>query len=73
MQRATKAVEELMQQLTGKYTMVIVTHNMAQARRVSDKCIFMLLGEIMEHSRTADLFLIPKNPKSAEYIEGRYG
>ena len=46
---------------------------MAQARRVSDECIFMLLGETMEHSRTEDLFLNPKNPKTAEYIEGRYG
>lgn len=70
---ATRAVEELMLSMAGKYTMLIVTHNMAQARRVSDECIFMLLGEIIEHSRTEDLFLTPKNPKTAEYIEGRYG
>ncbi len=70
---ATRAVEELMLTLTGKYTILIVTHNMAQARRVSDECIFMLLGEIMEHSRTEDLFLTPSNPKTAEYIEGKYG
>jgi len=70
---ATHAVEELMMELAGRYTMLIVTHNMAQARRVSDECIFMLLGEIMEHNRTEDLFISPKNPKTADYIEGRYG
>jgi phosphate transport system ATP-binding protein len=46
---------------------------MAQARRASDECIFMLMGELVEHARTEDLFLTPKNPKTAEYIEGRYG
>jgi phosphate transport system ATP-binding protein len=69
----TKAIEELMWSLAGHYTIVIVTHNMAQARRASHECIFMLLGELVEHSRTEDLFLTPKNPKTAEYIEGRYG
>ena len=70
---ATAAVEELMLTLAGKFTIVIVTHNMAQARRVSDECIFMLLGEIIEHDRTNDLFLNPKNSKTSDYIEGRYG
>jgi phosphate transport system ATP-binding protein len=69
----TRAIEELMFEMKGRYTMVIVTHNMAQARRVSDECIFMLLGEIIEHSRTEDLFLNPAHPRTAEYIEGRYG
>jgi phosphate transport system ATP-binding protein len=69
----TKAIEELMWGLAGKYTIVIVTHNMAQARRASHECIFMLMGEFIEHSRTEELFLHPKNPKTAEYIEGRYG
>jgi len=69
----TRAIEELMFGLKGRYTIVIVTHNMAQARRASDECIFMLLGEIIEHSRTEELFLTPKHPKTAEYIEGRYG
>lgn len=69
----TRAIEELMWSLAGRYTIVIVTHNMAQARRASHECIFMLMGEFMEHSRTEDLFLNPKNPKTAEYIEGRYG
>jgi phosphate transport system ATP-binding protein len=69
----TRAIEELMFGLKGRYTFLIVTHNMAQARRVSDECIFMLLGEMIEHRRTEDLFLTPRHPKTAEYIEGRYG
>ena len=68
-----RAIEELMLGLKQHYTIVIVTHNMAQARRVSDECIFMLLGRVIEHDSTEDLFLNPKNPKTAEYIEGRYG
>ena len=69
----TRAIEDLLFGLKGRYTIVIVTHNMAQARRASDECIFMLLGELIEHRRTEDLFLTPKHPKTAEYIEGRYG
>jgi len=69
----TRAIEELMWSLAGRYTILIVTHNMAQARRASRECIFMLMGELIEHSRTEELFLNPKNPKTAEYIEGRYG
>jgi phosphate transport system ATP-binding protein len=69
----TRAIEELMLMLKERYTILIVTHNMAQARRVSDECIFMFLGRVVEHDRTADLFVAPKNPKTAEYIEGRYG
>jgi phosphate transport system ATP-binding protein len=71
--KATRAIEELMLSLTGRYTMIIVTHNMAQARRISEECIFMLLGELMEHSPTRELFVTPRHPKTAEYIEGRYG
>jgi phosphate transport system ATP-binding protein len=69
----TRAIEELMFALKGRYTLVVVTHNMSQARRASDECVFMLLGEIIEHRRTEDLFLNPQNPKTADYIEGRYG
>jgi phosphate transport system ATP-binding protein len=71
--KATRAIEELMISLTGRYTMIIVTHNMAQARRISEECLFMLLGELMEHSPTRELFVTPRHPKTAEYIEGRYG
>jgi len=69
----TRAIEELMWELRGRYTILIVTHNMAQARRASDECFFMLLGELIEHRRTEDLFLNPNDPRTAEYIEGRYG
>jgi phosphate transport system ATP-binding protein len=69
----TRGIEELMFALKGRYTILIVTHNMAQARRASDECVFMLLGELIEHARTEDLFLNPRDPRTAEYIEGRYG
>jgi phosphate transport system ATP-binding protein len=69
----TRAIEELMWALRGRYTILVVTHNMAQARRASAECVFMLLGEVVEHGRTEDLFLVPKDPRTAEYIEGRYG
>jgi phosphate transport system ATP-binding protein len=69
----TEAVEELIWELRGDYTILIVTHNMAQARRASDECIFMLLGKVIEHSRTQDLFLTPAHQETADYIEGRYG
>ncbi|MBN2091237.1 phosphate ABC transporter ATP-binding protein [candidate division KSB1 bacterium] len=70
---ATRNIEELMLELAGEFTILIVTHNMAQARRVSDECIFMLLGELIEHSRTEDLFINPQDYRTADYIEGRYG
>ena len=71
--KATAAVEELIWKLRGDYTILIVTHNMAQARRASEECVFMLLGELIEHGPTADMFVTPKRPKTADYIEGRYG
>ncbi|MCF7668431.1 MAG: phosphate ABC transporter ATP-binding protein [Verrucomicrobia bacterium] len=70
---ATRGIEELMLGLIPKYTIVIVTHNMAQARRVSHECIFMLMGELIEHSPTDQLFLTPRDERTADYIEGRYG
>jgi phosphate transport system ATP-binding protein len=69
----TAAIERLMDGLREKYTIVIVTHNMAQARRVSDECIFMLLGEVVEHGRTSEVFLRPKKKETELYVEGRYG
>ena len=69
----TAAIERLMDGLRGKYTIVIVTHNMAQARRTSDECIFMLLGELIEHGPTAEMFLRPKRNETEMYVEGRYG
>jgi phosphate transport system ATP-binding protein len=70
---ATLGIEELMLDLAGRYTIVIVTHNMAQARRVSQECAFMLLGELVEHARTELLFLTPGDSRTADYIEGRFG
>lgn len=67
------AVEELMDALRGQYTQVVVTHNMAQARRISDRCAFMLMGELVELARTSELFTKPKDERTARYIEGRYG
>lgn len=69
----TRAIEELMFRLRGRYTILIVTHNMAQARRASDECVFMLLGEVIEHAATATLFSQPQNPKTSDYLEGRFG
>jgi phosphate transport system ATP-binding protein len=70
---ATAKIEDLIRELGGRYTIVIVTHNMAQARRISDECVFMLLGEIVEHNRTEDLFIAPDDQRTADYIEGRFG
>jgi phosphate transport system ATP-binding protein len=69
----TRAVEELMFVLKQRFTILIVTHNMSQARRVSDECVFMLLGEVVEHTRTEQLFLTPQDARTADYVEGRYG
>jgi phosphate transport system ATP-binding protein len=70
---ATEAVEHLMQELRQRFTIVIVTHNMGQARRVSDDAVFMLLGEVVEQASTVDLFLTPRQRATEMYIEGRYG
>ena len=71
--KGTEAVEELIWELRGKYTILIVTHNMAQARRASEECIFMLMGKVIEHTDTADMFVTPTHRETADYIEGRYG
>ncbi len=70
---STEAVEELLWELRGQYTILIVTHNMAQARRVGDECIFMLLGKVVEHGLTEQMFVTPTQQETADYIEGRYG
>jgi phosphate transport system ATP-binding protein len=71
--RGTEAVEELIWELRGKYTILIVTHNMAQARRASEECIFMLMGKVVEHTETGEMFITPRHKETADYIEGRYG
>ena len=69
----TEAVEDLIWELRGEYTILIVTHNMAQARRASEECIFMLLGKVIEHTLTTDMFVTPQHKETADYIEGRFG
>ncbi len=69
----TEAVEELIWKLRGDYTILIVTHNMAQARRASEECIFILMGEVIEHHETGRMFVTPSDSRTADYIEGRYG
>ncbi len=71
--KGTEAVEELIWELRGQYTILIVTHNMAQARRASEECIFMLMGKVVEHTATEDMFVTPEKQETADYIEGRYG
>jgi phosphate transport system ATP-binding protein len=71
--KGTEAVEELIWELRGQYTILIVTHNMAQARRASEECIFMLMGKVVEHTSTEDMFVTPSKKETADYIEGRYG
>jgi phosphate transport system ATP-binding protein len=68
-----EAIERLMTELKGPYTILIVTHNMAQARRVSDDCVFMMLGRVVEQGPTAEVFLRPRHKQTELYIEGRYG
>ena len=70
---ATAAVEELIWELRGKYSILIVTHNMAQARRASDECVFMLLGKVIEHTATEQMFVAPEKKETSDYIEGRFG
>jgi phosphate transport system ATP-binding protein len=71
--KATLAVEDLLRRLAAEYSIVIVTHSMAQAQRVSAECIFMLLGEVVEHGPTEQLFVHPRDPRTGDYIAGRFG
>lgn len=70
---ATLKIEELINDLKKDYTIIIVTHNMQQATRVSDYTTFFMLGEIIEWNKTIDLFSEPKNKKTEDYITGRFG
>ncbi len=70
---ATSAVEDLIWDLRGHYSILIVTHNMAQARRASDECVFMLMGRVVEHSATEAMFVSPQQQQTSDYIEGRFG
>ena len=70
---ATMKIEELMQNLKKNYTIVIVTHNMQQAARVSDWTGFFLMGEMIEYGKTSELFSRPRDKKTEDYITGRFG
>ena len=70
---STSKIESLVQELKDKYTIIIVTHNMQQATRVSDKTAFFLSGEVIEFNDTDTLFSIPKDKRTEDYITGRFG
>jgi len=70
---STSRIEDLVIELKEKYTIAMVTHNMQQAARISDKTAFFLLGEMIEFDDTTTLFSVPKNKKTEEYITGRFG
>ena len=70
---STSKIEELAMELKEKYTIVMVTHNMQQAVRISDKTAFFLLGEVVEYGKTDDLFSMPHDKRTEDYITGRFG
>jgi phosphate transport system ATP-binding protein len=70
---ATAKVEELIHELKKKYTIVIVTHNMQQAARVSDRTAFFFLGKLIEYSETENIFMNPQDDKTEAYVSGRFG
>ena len=70
---STSRIEELAMQLRGKYTIVIVTHNMKQAVRISDNTAFFLLGELVEYGGTEQMFSQPADKRTEDYITGRFG
>jgi phosphate transport system ATP-binding protein len=70
---STSKIEDLTLELKGGYTIIIVTHNMQQATRISDKTAFFLLGEIIEYGDSEEVFSMPKNKKTEDYITGRFG
>ena len=70
---STSKIEDLALELRDRYTIVIVTHNMQQATRISDKTAFFLLGEVIEFEKTDTLFSFPKDKRTEDYITGRFG
>lgn len=70
---STSKIEDLAMELKDKYTIVIVTHNMQQAARISDKTAFFLLGEVVEYNNTSELFANPRDERTESYITGRFG
>jgi phosphate transport system ATP-binding protein len=70
---ATLKIEELIDELKRQYTIVIVTHNMQQAARVADRTAFMLAGELVEYAETQKIFTKPSDPRTEEYVTGKFG
>lgn len=70
---STSKIEDLAAELKKDYTIVMVTHNMQQAARISDKTAFFLLGEVVEFGVTEQIFSMPRNKKTEDYITGRFG
>ena len=70
---STSKIEDLVIDLKSKYTIIMVTHNMQQATRVSDKTAFFLLGDMIEYGDTEELFSMPKDKRTEDYIIGRFG
>lgn len=70
---STSKIEDLALQLKQDYTIVMVTHNMQQAARISDRTAFFLLGEVIEYDETQKLFSIPQDKRTEDYITGRFG
>ena len=70
---STGKIEDLALQLKEKYTVIMVTHNMQQAARISDNCAFFLLGELVEFDKTDRLFSDPRDKRTEDYITGRFG
>ena len=70
--KSTQTIEDLLLKLKEKYTIVIVTHNLFQARRISDECIFMLNGELWEQNSTEELFTNPQRQETKDYLQGVY-
>ena len=70
---STLKIEDLVAELKKKYTIIIVTHNLQQASRISDKTAFFLTGDVIEYGQTQQVFNAPKEKKTEEYITGRFG
>ena len=70
---STSKIEDLAVELKDKYTIIMVTHNMQQATRISDRTAFFLMGEVIEYNETGRLFSSPKDKRTEDYITGRFG
>ena len=70
---STSKIEDLISELKNRYTVIMVTHNMQQAARVSDRTAFFLLGEQVEYGETEQIFSMPRDKRTEDYISGRFG